>query len=77
MYKRQLQAAAAAANLLADLRGAVSNQTFRVELVCIVDALDRGTLIFRDLRRNVLLPPARIFHRAKRAFEWYYLRRYR
>ena len=76
-HMADLQAAAAAANLLADLRGAVSNQTFKVELVCIVDALDRGTLIFRDLRRNVLLPPARIFHRAKRAFEWYYLRRYR
>ena len=76
-HMADLQAAAAAANLLADLRGAVSNQTFRVELVCIVDALDRGTLIFRDLRRNVLLPPARVFHRAKRAFEWYYLRRYR
>ncbi len=76
-HMADLQAAAAAANLLADLRGAVSNQTFKVELVCIVDALDRGTLIFRDLRRNVLLPPARVFHRAKRAFEWYYLRRYR
>ena len=76
-HMADLQAAAAAANLLADLRGAVSNQTFKIELVCIVDALDRGTLIFRDLRRNVLLPPARVFHRAKRAFEWYYLRRYR
>ena len=76
-HMADLQAAAAAANLLADLRGAVSNQTFKIELVCIVDALDRGTLIFRDLRRNVLLPPAWVFHRAKRAFEWYYLRRYR
>ncbi len=76
-HMADLQAAAAAANLLADLRGAVSNQTFKIELVCIVDALDRGTLIFRDLRRNVLLPPARVFHLAKRAFEWYYLRRYR
>ncbi|MFO1300822.1 MAG: FAD-dependent oxidoreductase [Burkholderiaceae bacterium] len=76
-HMADLQAAAAAANLLGDLNGRPDNETFKVELVCIVDAIDRGTLVFRDVRRNVLLPSARVFHWAKRAFEWNYLRRYR
>jgi sulfide:quinone oxidoreductase len=76
-HMADLQAAAAAANLLGDLNDRPANETFKVELVCIVDAIDRGTLVFRDVRRNVLLPSARAFHWAKRAFEWNYLRRYR
>lgn len=76
-HMADLQAAAAAANLLGDLNGRPANETFKVELVCIVDAIDHGTLVFRDVRRNVLLPSARAFHWAKRAFEWNYLRRYR
>ncbi|ODS96117.1 MAG: pyridine nucleotide-disulfide oxidoreductase [Lautropia sp. SCN 69-89] len=76
-HMADLQAAAAAANLLADLQGRPSSETFKVELVCIVDAMDRGTLVFRNLRRNLLLPSSRVFHWAKRAFEWNYLRRYR
>ena len=76
-HMADLQAAAAAANLLGDLSGRPANETFKVELVCIVDAIDHGTLVFRDVRRNVLLPSARAFHWAKRAFEWNYLRRYR
>jgi sulfide:quinone oxidoreductase len=76
-HMADLQAAAAAANLLGDLQGRGTNETFKVELVCIVDAIDRGTLIWRTPARNGLLPPARLFHWAKRAFEWNYLRQYR
>ena len=76
-HMADLQAAAAAANLLADLAGRPADATFEVELVCIVDALDRGTLVWRTPRRNGLLPSGRLFHWAKRAFEWNYLRRYR
>jgi sulfide:quinone oxidoreductase len=76
-HMADLQAAAAAANLLADLDGRPSQQGFKVELACIIDALDQGTLVWRTPERNVLLPPSRLLHWAKRAFEWNYLRRYR
>ena len=76
-HMADLQAAAAAANLLDDLAGRPADATFAVELVCIVDALDRGTLVWRTPERNGLLPSGRLFHWAKRAFEWNYLRRYR
>lgn len=45
--------------------------------MCIVDALDQGTLILRTPKRNWLLPPSRLLHWAKRGFEWRYLRQYR
>lgn len=76
-HMADLQAVAAAANLLGDLRGQSTNQTFAVELACIVDALDQGTVIWRTPERNWLLPSSRLFHWAKRAFERQYLRRYR
>ena len=76
-HMADLQAAAAAANLLGDLRGEPSNETFAVELACIVDSLDQGTMIWRTATRNWLLPSSRVFHWAKRAFERQYLRRYR
>ncbi len=76
-HMADLQAAAAAANLVGDLQGRRVDATFKVELVCIVDAIDRGTLVFRSERRNLLLPPSRLFHWAKRGFEWKYLRQYR
>ncbi|MBT9490507.1 MAG: NAD(P)/FAD-dependent oxidoreductase [Rubrivivax sp.] len=76
-HMADLQAAAAAQNLLADLQGQASSATFKVELICIVDAIDHGTLIWRTPARNWLLPSARLFHWAKRGFEWHYLRQYR
>ena len=50
---------------------------FKVELICIVDTLDRGILVYRDEKRALMLPPCRLFHWAKRFFEWQYLRPYR
>jgi len=76
-HMADLQAAAAAANLLGDLAGRPSNETFKVELACIVDAVDRGTLIWRTPEKNLLVPTTRLFHWAKRGFEWNYLRQYR
>jgi sulfide:quinone oxidoreductase len=76
-HMADLQAVAAAANLLGDLRGEQVNQSFAVELLCIVDAIDQGTVIWRTPERNWLLPSSRVFHWAKRAFERRYLRRYR
>lgn len=76
-HMADLQAAAAAANLLGDLHGRRVDQTFKVELICIVDAIDRGTFVYRTPERNWLLPSLRLFHWAKRAFEWRYLSQYR
>lgn len=76
-HMADLQAAAAAANLLDDLRGRPANAGFEVELICIVDALAQGTLIWRTPDRNWLLPSTRLLHWAKRGFEWNYLRQYR
>jgi sulfide:quinone oxidoreductase len=76
-HMADLQAVAAAENLLADLSGKPSDTTFKVELICIIDAIDHGTLVFRNEKRNLILPSTRLFHWAKRLFEWNYLRQYR
>jgi len=76
-HMADLQAAAAAANLLAELRGEPATATFKVELVCIVDANDRGMLVVRTAQRNFVLPNIRALHWMKRGFETLYLRRYR
>jgi sulfide:quinone oxidoreductase len=76
-HMADLQAAAAAENLLGDLQGRSTSATFKVELICIVDAIDHGTLIWRTPERNWLLPSTRLLHWAKRGFEWNYLRQYR
>ncbi|MBL8308354.1 MAG: FAD-dependent oxidoreductase [Rubrivivax sp.] len=76
-HMADLQAAVAAENLLGDLAGRSLDATFKVELICIVDGLARGTLIWRTPERNWLLPSTRLFHWAKRGFEWNYLRQYR
>jgi hypothetical protein len=49
----------------------------KVEMICIIDAINDGTLVYRSAARQVTLPRARILRWAKRAFEWKYLRRYR
>ncbi len=72
-----LQACAAVKNLLAVQRGEAATHTFKPELVCIVDTLDSGILVYRDPKRAYLLPKLRLFHWLKRAFEWYYLRAFR
>lgn len=76
-HMADLQAAAAAENLLAALRGQEPGATFKVELACIIDALDQGTLVWRTPTRNVILPSTRLLHWAKRGFERAYLRKYR
>ncbi len=76
-HMADLQAAAAAENVLAGLRGQTPQATFKVELVCIIDAIDHGTLVYRNPRRQIILPSTRLFHWAKRLFENHYLRQYR
>lgn len=76
-HMADLQARAAARNLAAEFAGRAPSETFRVELICIVDSNDSGILVARNERYNLVLPRMRLFHWLKRFFEWLYLRRYR
>jgi len=76
-HMADLQAEAAAANLVAEFNGQNPGETFKSELVCIVDSHDVGMLVARTEKRNVTLPPMRIMHWAKLAFEKLYLSKYR
>lgn len=76
-HMADLQAVAAAQNLLGDLRGTPTSATFDAELMCIIDTLNRGSLVWRTSSRNWLLPSMRLLHWTKRLFEWKYLRQYR
>jgi len=76
-HMADLQAAAAAQNLIDGLAGRPQATGFKAELACIIDALGTGTLVWRTEQRNVLLPPMRLMHWAKRGFERRYLGRYR
>lgn len=75
-HMADLQAVVAADNLLAELRGLPAKKSFRWELICIVDTLDKGILVFRNAHFRFVLP-AFFFHTVKRLFEWNYLRQYR
>lgn len=76
-HMADLQAAAAAQNLLASLAGGVPSATFKVELMCIIDGGNQGSLVLRTPTRNVLLPRMRALHWLKRGFEKRYLAQYR
>jgi sulfide:quinone oxidoreductase len=76
-HMADLQAGAAAANLLAEMAGKPAGKTFKIELLCIIDSLEKGMLVARTEKRNVVLPSMLPMHWAKRFFEWMYLRKYR
>ncbi len=76
-HMADLQARAAARNLAAEFSGREPTETFKVELICIVDTNDSGMLVARTERYNLVLPSLRVFHWMKRLFEWLYLRRFR
>ena len=76
-HMADLQARTAARNLLAEFAGHTPDETFRVELMCIVDTNDSGMLVARNEKYNLVLPSLRLFHWLKRFFEWLYLRRFR
>jgi sulfide:quinone oxidoreductase len=76
-HMADLQAAAAAQNLLAELADQPITATFKAELMCIIDSNNKGVFTLRTASRNFALPPLRVFHWAKRFFEWWYLRQLR
>jgi sulfide:quinone oxidoreductase len=76
-HMADLQAETAARNVLARIRGQKAEHRFKTELICIIDSLDTGTLVFRNAQRDLLLGSLPPIHWAKVAFEKWYLRGYR
>ncbi|MGO8740139.1 NAD(P)/FAD-dependent oxidoreductase [Rhodoblastus sp.] len=76
-HQADLQAAAAAANIDAVLSRREPNAAFKAELICIVDMLDAGILVYRSEKFNFVSPKLRLFHWLKGLFEGYYLRHFR
>jgi sulfide:quinone oxidoreductase len=76
-HMADLQAEAAAKNLLAEFKGETADATFKVELVCIVDSCNKGMMVSRTETKNRVLPANIAMHWAKKGFEWWYLRKYR
>ena len=76
-HMADLQAEAATANLMAELRGETPLKTFRVELICIIDSQTTGMFVARTSKHHLALPEMRIFHWLKRFYEWRYLQQYR
>ncbi len=76
-HMADLQAKAAVANLIGELVGKPASETFKVELLCIIDSHNKGMLVARTEKHNFALPQMMPLHWAKRYFEWMYLRRYR
>ena len=76
-HMADLQATAAATNLLSEMNGKTATETFKVELLCIIDSYNKGMLVARTEKRNFILPSMLPLHWVKRYFEWMYLRKYR
>lgn len=76
-HMAEVQAAAAADNIVAEWKGRTPDKTFRTELVCIVDDNRSGTLISRFPGFNLILPPTPLMHWMKLFLEWKSLYPYR
>jgi sulfide:quinone oxidoreductase len=76
-HMADLQATAAAQNIALNLAGKPACEKFRVELLCIIDSLDKGMLVYRGERRSMALPAMKPLHWAKKYFEKTYLRHFR
>jgi sulfide:quinone oxidoreductase len=73
-HQADLQAATVARNIAAVLAGQTPQARFKPELICIVDMLDSGVVVFRNPSFNFVSPRLKVFHWLKRLFEGYYLR---
>ncbi len=76
-HMADLQAVAAARNIALNLHGKPAAEKFKVELLCIIDSLDKGILVYRGESRSMALPSMRPLHWAKKYFERAYLRHLR
>ncbi|WP_138120646.1 NAD(P)/FAD-dependent oxidoreductase [Bathymodiolus heckerae thiotrophic gill symbiont] len=76
-HMADLQAAAAAQNVLDVLDGKAASHTFKIELMCIVDSNNKGMYVSRTLKGGLILPSCRLMHLAKKVFGWWYLHQYK
>lgn len=76
-HMADLQAAAAAKNALDALNNKPASHTFKIELMCIVDANNKGMFVSRNMKGSIVLPNSYLMHYVKRLFAWWYLRQYR
>ncbi|ETD82075.1 NAD(P)/FAD-dependent oxidoreductase [Rhodobacter capsulatus] len=76
-HQADLQAQAIAANIAAIEKGLEPATPFRPELICIMDSLDSGRLVFRRGKINLVLPALKPLHWLKRLYEGHYLRAFR
>lgn len=76
-HAADLQATTAARNLVRELHDQPATETFKHEIVCVVDTGRDGMFIKRTEQRQTMLPPLRLMHYAKRWFEQRYLKQYR
>jgi sulfide:quinone oxidoreductase len=76
-HMADLQAETAATNLIAELNGQTPKARFKTELICIIDSLNKGILVYRSEKHSFISPRCRLLHWAKLLFEWWYLRKYR
>lgn len=74
-HMADLQAEAAAKNIIDVLQLKKVRHTFKTELICIVDTLTNGSLVYRGPKRSFMMkmPP---MHWAKILFEKFYLKAY-
>ena len=71
-HQADLQAAAVAKNITADMNGTGTLSPFITELACIIDSLDSGMLVYRRGKRKIVLPRLKVLHWAKKYFEKMY-----
>ena len=76
-HMADLQATAAARNIALNLAGKPAMEKFKVELLCIIDSLDKGILVYRGEKHSLALPSMRPLHWTKKVFEKLYLRHFR
>jgi sulfide:quinone oxidoreductase len=76
-HMADLQAVTAAKNMALNLDGKPASEKFKVELLCIIDSLDKGMLVYRGEKRSMALPAMRPLHWAKSYFEKSYLRHFK
>ncbi len=74
-HMADLQAEAAAKNVLDALNLMKPRHTFKTELICIIDTLTNGSLVYRDEKRGFMMkmPP---LHWLKKWYERLYLKEY-
>ncbi|MBE8189711.1 MAG: FAD-dependent oxidoreductase [Candidatus Thioglobus sp.] len=76
-HMADLQAAAAAKNVLDVLAKKPATHTFKAELMCIIDTNDKGIFVSRTMKNSVILPISSLMHYVKKLFAWWYLRQYK